>query len=104
MAYEFIKYEASGGIARVTLNRPEKLNALSQQLQSELIECLTNADEDPDIRVITLRGAGRAFCAGYDITPPQSDEDREITEARRGNIRSDMQRLQKNSQVNDFNI
>ena len=99
MAYEFIKYEASGRIARVTLNRPEKLNALSQQLQSELIECLTNADEDPDIRVITLRGAGRAFCAGYDITPPQSDEDREITEARRGNIRSDMQRLQKTARL-----
>ena len=99
MAYEFIKYEASGGIARVILNRPEKLNALSQQLQSELIECLTNADEDPDIRVITLRGAGRAFCAGYDITPPQSDEDREITDARRGNIRSDMQRLQKTARL-----
>ena len=99
MAYEFIKYEASGRIARVTLNRPEKLNALSQQLQSELIECLTNADEDPDIRVITLRGAGRAFCAGYDITPPQSDEDREITDARRGNIRSDMQRLQKTARL-----
>ena len=41
MTYEFIKYEASGGIARVTLNRPEKLNALSPQLQAELIECLT---------------------------------------------------------------
>ena len=86
-------------VARITLNRPEKLNALSQQLQSELIECLTNADEDPEIRVITLRGAGRAFCAGYDITPPQSDEDRETTEARRGNIRSDMQRLQKTARL-----
>ena len=93
------RYEASGGIARVTLNRPEKLNALSPQLQAELIECLTNADEDPDIRVITLRGAGRAFCAGYDITPPQTDEDREITKARRGNIRSDMQRLQKTARL-----
>ena len=99
MAYEFIKYEASGGIGRVTLNRPEKLNALSPQLQAELIECLTDADEDPDIRVITLRGAGRAFCAGYDITPPQTDEDREITKARRGNIRSDMQRLQKTARL-----
>ena len=81
------------------MNRPEKLNALSPQLQAELIECLTNADEDPDIRVITLRGAGRAFCAGYDITPPQTDEDREITKAIRGNIRSDMQRLQKTARL-----
>jgi enoyl-CoA hydratase len=64
-----------------------------------LIECLTKADEDSDIRVITPRGAGRAFCAGYDITPPQSVEDREITEARRGNIRSDMQRLQKTARL-----
>ena len=99
MAYKFIKYEASAGIGRVTLNRPEKLNALSPQLQAELIECLTDADEDPNIRVITLRGAGRAFCAGYDITPPQTDEDREITKARRGNIRSDMQRLQKTARL-----
>ena len=99
MTYEFIKYEASDGIGRVTLNRPEKLNALSPQLQAELIECLTDADEDPDIRVITLRGAGRAFCAGYDITPPQTDEDREITKARRGNIRSDMHRLQKTARL-----
>ena len=99
MSYQFIEYEAFGGIGRVTLNRPEKLNALSPQLQSELIECLTYADEDPDIRVITLRGAGRAFCAGYDITPPQSDEDREITKARRSNIRSDTQRLQKTARL-----
>lgn len=99
MSYQFIEYEAFGGVGRVTLNRPEKLNALSSQLQSELIECLTYADEDPDIRVITLRGAGRAFCAGYDITPPQSDEDREITKARRSNIRSDTQRLQKTARL-----
>ncbi|HCE75692.1 MAG TPA: enoyl-CoA hydratase [Dehalococcoidia bacterium] len=99
MSYQFIEYEAFGGVGRVTLNRPEKLNALSPQLQSELIECLTYADEDPDIRVITLRGAGRAFCAGYDITPPQSDEDREITKARRSNIRSDTQRLQKTARL-----
>ena len=99
MSYQFIEYEAFGGIGSVTLNRPEKLNALSPQLQSELIECLTYADEDPDIRVITLRGAGRAVCAGYDITPPQSDEDREITKARRSNIRSDTQRLQKTARL-----
>ena len=99
MPYQFIKYEASGGIARVTLNRPEKLNALSQQLQTELIECLTDADENPDIRVITLKGAGRAFCAGYDITPPQTDEDTEKAKSRRGNIRSDMQRLQKTARL-----
>ena len=68
--YKFIKLDLSDYIARISLNRPEKLNALSQQLQLELAECLQACDEDPDVRVITLQGEGRAFCAGYDITPP----------------------------------
>ena len=99
MSYDFIKYEPSDGIARVTLNRPEKLNALSLQLRAELIDCLHKADDDPDIRVITLRGAGRAFCAGYDVTPPQTDEERETRSATRDNIRSDMHGLQKTARM-----
>ena len=82
MTYEFIKYEVTdNGVAKVLLNRPEKLNALSLPLQAELYECLQAADDDPAVRVITLRGAGRAFCAGYDVTPPQTDEDRRASEA-----------------------
>ena len=66
MSYEFIKYEVSdNGVANVLLNRPEKLNALSLPLQRELYDCLQEADDDLNVRVITLRGAGRAFCAGY---------------------------------------
>ena len=99
MSYDFIKYEPSDGIARVTLNRPEKLNALSLQLRAELIDCLHKADDDPDIRVITLRGAGRAFCAGYDVTPPHTDEERETRSATRDNIRSDMHGLQKTARM-----
>ena len=99
MSYDFMKYEPSDGIARVTLNRPEKLNALSLQLRAELIDCLHKADDDPDIRVITLRGAGRAFCAGYDVTPPQTDEERETRSATRDNIRSDMHGLQKTARM-----
>ena len=99
MSYDFIKYEPSDGIARVTLNRPEKLNALSLQLRAELIDCLHKADDDPDIRVISLRGAGRAFCAGYDVTPPQTDEERETRSATRDNIRSDMHGLQKTARM-----
>ena len=99
MSYDFIKYEPSDGIARVTLNRPEKLNALSLQLRAELIDCLHKADDDPDIRVITLRGAGRAFCAGYDVTPPQTDEERETRSATRDNIRSEMHGLQKTARM-----
>ena len=100
MSYEFIKYEVTdNGVAKVLLNRPEKLNALSLPLQAELYDCLQAADDDPVVRVITLRGAGRAFCAGYDVTPPQTDEDRQASEERRGNIRQDMHRLRKTARL-----
>jgi enoyl-CoA hydratase len=70
MPYETILYEPGDGIARITLNRPEKLNAISWQMQEELQQALWQADRDPAVHVITLRGAGRSFSAGYDISPP----------------------------------
>ena len=72
MDFETILYEKEGGKARITLNRPEKLNALSLRLQRELNTALWEADNDRDVHVIILRGAGRAFSAGYDLTPMQS--------------------------------
>ncbi len=54
MAYQFIEYQTSDGIGRVRLNRPEKLNALSRELQDELVDCMERADDDPDVRVMTL--------------------------------------------------
>lgn len=70
MPYESILYEVADGKARITLNRPEKLNALSWPMQQELQDALWAADSDPAAHVVILRGAGRAFCSGYDITPP----------------------------------
>ncbi|MBI4300880.1 MAG: enoyl-CoA hydratase/isomerase family protein [Chloroflexi bacterium] len=75
MEYENVildKYGTDNRIGRITLNRPEKLNALSQALLTDLEAALKEAEADPDIRVIVVRGAGRTFCAGYDITPPSS--------------------------------
>jgi enoyl-CoA hydratase len=66
--YENIIYEKDGGKARITLNRPEKLNALSRALQQEVSRALWDADNDTDVHVVILRGAGRAFSAGYDLT------------------------------------
>lgn len=62
-----ITYEATGGVARITLNRPERLNALNAQLIAELRDAVSAAGDDPSVRVSILRGAGRAFCAGYDL-------------------------------------
>jgi len=67
MSYATILYTAAGGIARITLNRPERLNAITADLTRELREAVIAANEDPDVRVLVLSGAGRAFCAGYDL-------------------------------------
>jgi enoyl-CoA hydratase len=58
-----------GRVGRITLNRPEKLNALSQELLYELNDVLHDLEADFDTRVILLRGAGRCFSAGYDLAP-----------------------------------
>src|SRR4051794_4074311 len=68
---ETIEYEVCGSWARITLNRPEKLNALSTKLLAELERVLWEADEDRDVHALLLRGAGTAFCAGYDMTEPR---------------------------------
>ncbi len=69
MPYNTIVYEVEDGRARITLNRPEKLNALSRELLNELNEALWEADNDNRVHAVILRGAGRAFSAGYDLTP-----------------------------------
>ena len=69
MRYETITYEINGPVATITLNRPDKLNALSDELQLEVRRALENAGWEEDaIRVIVLKAAGRAFSAGFDIT------------------------------------
>jgi enoyl-CoA hydratase len=69
MAYETILYETvEAGIVRLTLNRPEKLNAMSPRLLGELDAALDEFERDPGASVLLIRGAGRAFCAGYDLT------------------------------------
>ena len=60
-------YETDEAVATVTLNRPDRLNTITPELIGDLREALTKAWEDPAIHAIRLRGAGRTFCAGYDI-------------------------------------
>lgn len=69
--YENVLVETDGGVATITLNRPEKLNAISQGLRNDLEAALRDLNPGDDVRVIRLRAAGRAFCAGYDLTPGQ---------------------------------
>ena len=67
MSYEHILYETDGPVAVVTLNRPELLNAQNEALKEDVDNALQAADEDDDIRVVILKGAGRAFSAGHDM-------------------------------------
>ncbi len=60
--------EAADGVATITLNRPDRLNAITPELIGDLRQQLVEAERDASVRVIRLRGAGRAFCAGYDIS------------------------------------
>jgi len=69
MTYENIIYEKRGRIARLTLNRPEALNALSNALLDDVVAALNEAEQDSEVRVIIIKGAGRAFSTGYDIEP-----------------------------------
>ena len=72
MAYENLKYEQRGHVALVTLNRPEKLNALNHDLQEETRAVCAAVEADDDIRVMIVTGEGRGFCAGADLTSGRS--------------------------------
>jgi enoyl-CoA hydratase/carnithine racemase len=67
MAYQDLLYDVSNGIATITLNRPERLNAISGPMLSSLSRALRDADGDTGVRVIVMTGAGRGFCAGLDL-------------------------------------
>ena len=73
MPYETIIVEKRDGVAIVTLNRPAKLNAVNLEMRLEILDVLGEMEVDEDIRVVIFTGAGRAFCAGADIS--RMDED-----------------------------
>ncbi len=67
MSFEYILYERKGPIGYITLNRPEKLNALNAGLMTEFQETMGAVERDEEIRVVIITGAGRAFSSGFDI-------------------------------------
>jgi enoyl-CoA hydratase len=68
MSYETLLYETAGALATITLNRPERLNTIVPPMPDELEAVVHRAIADPEVKVIVLRGAGRAFCAGFDFS------------------------------------
>ena len=76
MADGIVLYQVDDKVGIITLNRPEKLNAISRELQLALTEAFACADADPATSVVLLRAEGRSFCAGYDIgAQPEGTDD-----------------------------
>lgn len=71
MTFESIRFDVDGGIARLTLHRPDKLNSFTGAMHGELRSALDSVQNDPSIRVLVLSGSGRAFCAGQDLGDPE---------------------------------
>jgi enoyl-CoA hydratase/carnithine racemase len=69
--FETVRYATKGPLCYITLNRPEKLNAASDQLVEEVNDALFEFDADPELQVAILSGAGRAFCSGADVRQRQ---------------------------------
>lgn len=67
MAYQFLRCDEEGPVATITLNRPEKRNALSIALREELVSCLEELGKKERVKVVVLTGAGPSFCAGFDL-------------------------------------
>jgi enoyl-CoA hydratase/carnithine racemase len=67
MSYEQIIYEVEDGILTITLNRPDRLNAYTDQMRDEIMTALDSADADDNVKAIIFTGAGRGFCAGKDL-------------------------------------
>ena len=68
MDYEFVLYEKERQVAFITLNRPDRLNAIGPEIYRDWTAALTRAEQDDDVKVIVFKGAGRAFSAGADLT------------------------------------
>src|SRR5438874_13104786 len=67
MTYENILFASANGIARLTLNRPERLNSFNDAMHAEVRDALDKVKADASVRVLLLTGAGRGFCAGQDL-------------------------------------
>jgi 2-(1,2-epoxy-1,2-dihydrophenyl)acetyl-CoA isomerase len=70
MAFETILFEVAGGVARLTLNRPDRLNSFTLRMHEEVALAIAEAENDPNARVLLITGAGRGFCAGQDLSDP----------------------------------
>lgn len=73
--FETVKYEVANGVAWISLNRPDKLNAFTEQLNKEVQQSIKQASRDKEVRCLVITGEGRAFCSGQDLQGVNEDMD-----------------------------
>lgn len=102
----FVEYEIQDRVATITLNRPERRNALSRELLTELRDALLESDDRRDVSVIVLKGAGKDFCSGYDVSTTYAntaDREAEASSVYRdgspGDLDSDAWRLERGQEL-----
>jgi len=85
MDFQQIEYSVDDHVLTITLNRPDRLNAFTEQMRAELVEAFDQADADDDVRAVIVTGAGRGFCAGADLEAGGATFDRgeEVSEVPR---------------------
>ncbi len=86
MAYQFIQYDTADGVATLTLNRPDQMNALTTPMMDEMKNALRDAARDDGVRAIVLTGAGRGFCSGADLAEIQANPDVPVTDFLRAGL------------------
>lgn len=75
MNFTQIQYEVENGVATVTLNRPAQMNAVTEVMRNELVKVFSEANRDDAVRVLVVTGAGKVFCAGFDLSSSESPFD-----------------------------
>lgn len=80
MTYQTIRIDKTGSVDWLTLNRPDRLNALNDQMIDELLDYFQRLETQASVRVVMIRGAGRAFCAGFDLHDADHDPTFEVSE------------------------
>ncbi|WP_299845024.1 crotonase/enoyl-CoA hydratase family protein [uncultured Roseovarius sp.] len=94
-----VLYEKDGRIGRITLNRPEVMNAINDDLPRDLAAAVAKADADRDVHVMVLSGAGKAFCAGYDLAHYAEDPHNKLTQDMPWDPMQDFQFMWANTQA-----
>ena len=93
MNFSTISYAVHQGVATLTLNRPDSLNSMDDQLLEEMLVALDDCRQNPDIKALLITGAGRAFCAGADLGRVNTDQDSASRKAQGEAVQEKMERL-----------